>query len=75
MEKITAALGRDLVILVFVAIALALGLSFLISYPLMLIWNGCLVGAIAGVAEVGWLQMWGISFLISMLFKTNVTTK
>lgn len=64
MEKVIA-----VVILFFGAVALALGVSFLFSYPLMLLWNGCLVGAIAGVAEVGWLQMWGISFLFSMLFK------
>jgi len=64
MEKVIA-----IVVLFFGVVALALGVSFLFSYPLMLLWNGCLVGAIAGVAEVGWLQMWGISFLFSMLFK------
>lgn len=68
MDKIFSA-----VILAFMAIALALGISFLLSYPAMLLWNGCLVGAVAGVAEVSWLQMWGISFLFSMLFKTNPT--
>lgn len=68
MDKIFSA-----VILGFMAIAIALGISFLLSYPVMLLWNGCLVGAVAGVAEVGWLQMWGISFLISMLFKTHAS--
>lgn len=68
MDKVIAAF-----FLIFGAIAIALGISFLLSYPLMLLWNGCLVGAVAGVNQVGWLQMWGISFLFSMLFKTSAT--
>lgn len=56
-------------------IGIVVFLSFLLSYPIMLLWNGCLVSAIDGVNEVGWLQMWGISFLLGLLFKTNVTTK
>jgi hypothetical protein len=40
-------------------------LSFLLSFPLMLLWNWCLVPAVTGLNEVGWLQMWGITLLIS----------
>lgn len=47
-------------------------ISFLISYPLMLLWNLCLVPAVSILREVGWLQMWGISILIGLLFKATI---
>jgi len=49
-------------------------LSFLLSWPVYMLWNGCLVGAVDGVREVTWLQAWGINFLFGILFKSNVTT-
>jgi hypothetical protein len=55
------------------AIALALAgvmfISFLMSWPVMMLWNECLVGAVAGVNKVTWLQAWGISILTGILFK------
>jgi hypothetical protein len=61
------------------AILLVIGLvcvvSFLMSWPVMLLWNECLVGAITGINQVTWLQAWGISLLCGFLFKTNVNTK
>ena len=56
-------------------IALGLGLSFLLSYPIMLLWNGCLVGAISGVSEVTWLQAWGLTVLFGWLFKDTSIKK
>jgi hypothetical protein len=56
-------------------IALTLAVSFLLSWPVMMLWNGCLVGAIDGVHEVSWLQAWGISVLCGFLFRTNASTK
>ena len=50
-------------------------LSFLLSWPVYMLWNGCLVGAVAGVSEVTWLQAWGISILCGLLFKTTVNSK
>ena len=50
-------------------------LSFLLSWPVMMLWNGCLVGAVYGVNEIGWLQAWGLQFLANLLFKTTVTKK
>lgn len=41
--------------------------SFLISYPLMLLWNIALVPAVTVLAEVSWLQMWGISILLNLM--------
>ena len=45
--------------------------SFLLSLPVFLLWNGCLVDAIDGVNEVTWLQAWGLSILSAFLFKTT----
>ena len=49
-------------------ITLTLAVSFLLSWPVMMLWNGCVVGAIDGVHEVSWLQAWGINFLCGLLF-------
>ncbi len=56
------------------AIALLVLVSFLLSYPVFLLWNGCLVGAVAGVAEVTWLQAWGLAVLCGILFKSTSST-
>ena len=50
-------------------------LSFILSYPLMLLWNGCLVPAVAGVSEVSWLQTWGLVILFHFMFGTSVSKK
>ncbi len=49
--------------------------TMLISWFVMMLWNGCLVGAVAGVSEIGWLQAWGISVLTCLLFKTSSSSK
>jgi hypothetical protein len=56
-----------------VIFALAIFLSFLFSWPVWLLWNGCLVDAVAGVSEITWLQAWGITVLFNLLFKTTST--
>jgi len=58
-----------------VGIATLLFLSFVLSWPVMMLWNGCLVGAVAFVQEVTWLQAWGIQFLFALLFKSTSTKK
>lgn len=68
MEKVILALGA-----IVIGIAGILLLSFLLSWPVFMLWNGCLVDAITGVKEVTWLQAWGISFLFGLLFKTTVS--
>ena len=70
MKEVTVALGA-----IVVGIATMLLLSFVLSWPVMMLWNGCLVGAIDGVKEVTWLQAWGLQFLFSLLFKTAITKK
>jgi hypothetical protein len=68
-QAVTAAVG-----VAITAIALFLFVSFLWSWPVYMLWNGCLVGAVAGVAEVTWLQAWGLDVLSGMLFKSHVST-
>ncbi len=58
--------------LVIGGIALLLFVSFLLSWPVYMLWNGCLVGAVTGVSEVTWLQAWGLTVLCGFLFKSNV---
>ncbi len=57
------------------AITLIVAIGLIVSLPVMLLWNYCLVGAIAGINEITWLQAWGILVLFGLLFKTHVTTK
>jgi Sec-independent protein secretion pathway component TatC len=61
------------VLVAVVALIIAVGLLF--SLPVMLLWNGCLVGAISGVNEITWLQAWGILVLCGLLFKTTLSKK
>jgi len=70
MNQITVALGT------FVGMILALVLvSFLLAWPVMELWNGCLVPAVNGVNKIEWLQAWGLQFLINMLFKASIVNK
>jgi hypothetical protein len=55
-------------------LGMLVALSFLLSWPVWMLWNGCFVGAIDGVNEVTWLQAWGLSILFSFLFKPNSTS-
>lgn len=68
MDKITHYIGTF-----FIIVAGILFVSFLLAWPVMLLWNGCLVPAVDGVNPIGWLQAWGLQFLINMLFKVSVT--
>jgi hypothetical protein len=68
MEKIAGVVG-----VVVLGIMGLLALSFLLSWPVYMLWNGCLVDAIAGVSEVTWLQAWGLTVLCGFLFKSNVS--
>ena len=70
MEKITVFVGA-----IVIGIVGVLLLSFLLSWPVYMLWNGCLVDAVTGLKEVTWLQAWGISLLCGLLFKTSVNSK
>lgn len=65
----------DKLIVVLAALAFAAFLSFLLSWPVMMLWNGCLVDAITGVKEITWLQAWGLNLLAGIMLKSSVETK
>lgn len=65
----------EAVVTIISGIVFLVVVSFLLSWPVYMLWNGCLVGAIDGVKEVTWLQAWGINFLSGMLFRTTVKSK
>ena len=56
-------------------IATRLLLSFLLAWPVMELWNQCLVPAVGGIKEIGWLQAWGLQFLVNLLFKMSIVNK
>ena len=58
---------------VIMGMVLILTLSFLLSWPVYMLWNACLVGAVAGFNPVTWLQAWGIAALTGLLFRSNIT--
>lgn len=60
--------------LVLIAVVLVVVIGLLFSVPVMLLWNGCLVPAVTGLNEIGWLQAWGILVLCGLLFKTYTYT-
>lgn len=66
MDKVVAVVGAAVIGL----LALIL-LSFLLSWPVYMLWNGCLVDAVEGVKQVTWMQAWGLNFLFGILFKSS----
>jgi len=68
MEKFAGIVG-----VVVLGIMGLLALSFLLSWPVYMLWNGCLVGAVAGVSEVSWLQAWGLTVLCGFLFNAQIS--
>lgn len=60
---------------VFIGLLFLVFISFLLSWPVYMLWNGCLVGAVNGVNEVTWLQAWGLNLLSGMLFKPSTSSK
>ena len=53
-------------------IVLSIILGLILSLPIYLLWNSCLVPAVDGVHEIGWLQAWGLNILCTGLFKSNL---
>lgn len=55
------------------AIALLFVACLLLAWPVQLLWNYSLVGAVDGVHPITFWQALGISFLFSILFKNSNT--
>jgi hypothetical protein len=58
-------------IAVGIIIALVAGLSFLLSWPVYALWNGCLVDAVTIAKPITWLQAWGLTALFAILVKSG----
>jgi hypothetical protein len=56
-------------------IVLVVLLGLLLSLPIWLLWNSCLVPAVDGVHEISWLQAWGLNILCTGLFKSGLESK
>ena len=63
----------ELLVRLLATLAVALVLGALASFPVMLLWNSCLVPAIPMIQEVGWIQAWGIMVMGQLMFQTRVT--
>ena len=59
----------------FMIVGIIVTLGLLFSFPIMLLWNGCLVPAVDGIKEIGWLQAWGLMILFGILFKSTINNK
>ena len=57
------------------AVGLIIFFGLLFSLPVMLLWNAALVPAIPGLAEIGWLQAWGLLVLSGIMFKPVASSK
>jgi hypothetical protein len=64
---------KNTIVEVIAALAILVGLSFLFSWPVMALWNECLVDAVSGVNEITWLQAWGLSVLCNLLFNKTIS--
>ena len=71
MEKIIAAILLGIGAFVAAAFVIVV-IGLLISWPVMLLWNGCLVGTVAGITAIHsiW-QAWGILILCGLLFRSS----
>ena len=66
METVVKVIGIAVVGVVAIVV-----LGLILSLPVMWLWNACLVAAIPGIKEIGWLQAWGILILCGLLFKNS----
>jgi len=56
-------------------LSLAIFFSLLLSYPVMLLWNYCLVDAVSVVKSITWMQAWGLTMLVKLFAGINVDFK
>jgi len=66
LDKLIVGVGATVIVLLIVVV-----LGLLLSFPLMLLWNACLVPAVSGLSEITWLQAWGILIASNLLFKST----
>ena len=71
MENLLKGIG-----LILAGISLLVVAAILFAWPVQLLWNECLIGAVDGVHPITFWQALGLNFLFSILFKgTSTSTK
>lgn len=68
MNDVTPAKMFNVFLIVFLVMIL---IGIVMSFPIMLLWNYCLVPAVPLVTEITWLQAWGLFILFGLLFRTT----
>jgi len=58
-----------------ILIGLIIVVGLVVSIPVMLLWNYCLVPAATIFNEITWLQAWGLLILFGLLFKSTDVKK
>lgn len=66
MEKFLEVVG-----VIVVTIAILVALSALCAWPVMFLWNACLVGVVSGIKAIDFMSAWGIMLLCGLLFKPS----
>ena len=56
-------------------VALVILFSFLLSLPVMLLWDAVMPQIFTGLHEISWMQAWGLSLLCGLLFKSHISDK
>ena len=70
MNDVTPAKMFNVFLIVFLVMIL---IGIVMSFPIMLLWNYCLVPAVPIVIEITWLQAWGLFVLFGLLFRNSST--
>ena len=60
---------------IVLGLALIVLISFILSLPVMLLWDAVMPQIFTGLHEITWLQAWGLSLLCGLLFKSHITKK
>lgn len=66
MENLTKGLALFIGGILLILIA-----AVLLALPTQLLWNNCLVPAVDGINQIGFIQALGLNFLFSILFKST----
>jgi hypothetical protein len=66
--------GKEKVLFVFGAIFLSVAFSFLLSLPVMWLWD-IVMPALFKLPEITWFQSWCLSLLCNLLFKSELSFK
>ena len=70
LEKVLLGLG-----ITFVVFGLTFALSFIVAWPVMLLWNW-LCPVLFGLPVIGYWQAWGLNLLCGLLIKSmNIRAK